>query len=35
MATTETVGGTMFRKPTVIELTPSCLMICGAQMPSV
>src|SRR6266702_6742924 len=35
IARTDTVGGMAFRKPTVIELTPSCLMIWGDQMPSV
>src|SRR5574338_143029 len=35
MAITETIGGMAFRKPTVMDETPSCLMICGAQMPRV
>src|SRR5689334_21430616 len=35
MAMTETVGGTAFNNPTVIDDTPISLMICGAQMPSV
>ncbi len=32
---TATVGGIELRKPTVIDDRPSCLMIVGAQIPSV
>ncbi len=35
MAMTETIGGIAFKSPTVIDVTPSCLIICGAQMPRV
>ena len=35
MATTETIGGMAFRKPTAIDDTPRPLIICGAQIPKV
>jgi len=35
MTTTAMVGGTALRKPTSSGDRPNCLMICGAQTPSV